>query len=79
MKQYNGLIKAKVRWFDNLSGEGFIRMPDGQSVFCHKSAFGSIYGKEHVALEDDDVVYVTVYEDFNYMQISTLIAQKEVL
>jgi cold shock CspA family protein len=78
MKQYVGLIKAKVRWFDNIAGEGYIRLPDGKSVFVHRSAFGPLY-KQEIELNQNETVYVTIHEDYNWMQVSTLVAKKEVI
>lgn len=75
------LIKAKIRWYDNMSNEGYVRLDDGSSIFVHgcaRPACKDIFGNNDVGLESGDVVYVLIYEDYNWCQVSTLIAQKEV-
>jgi cold shock CspA family protein len=31
-------IKAKIRWFDTVSGQGLVNLPNGESIYMHWSA-----------------------------------------
>jgi len=72
--------KAKVRWFDNLSGEGMIRVGK-KSIFVHWSAIanGMKDGPANCfkrpkllwcVLFPNQDVQVQIIEDYNWTQIS---------
>lgn len=43
MEQYNGKeFTGTVRWFDGMSGEGMVRLDNGQSLYCHFTAIDGI-------------------------------------
>lgn len=76
MKIYNGT----VRWFDNFTGEGFIRV-DGISYYVHWSAIKNGLIKQHNTLSfrgeksvwavlfKGQKVAVKIYEDSHFKQI----------
>lgn len=68
------MIKAKVRWFDNLSQDGMIRMPDGTSVYVNNDpVYGCLLMKGvKLSLKSGDSVLVEVFEDTTFRQISKL-------
>ncbi len=65
-KVYN----AYIRWFDNLAGEGFVRVPelDEKSIYVHYSA-DERSPAEFITYESNDPVEVTVLVDSHYTQI----------
>jgi cold shock CspA family protein len=79
--------KATVRWFDNASQEGMIRLADGSSVYvnndpCHGyllngGSFNGLFqesakGKAY-DLKSGQAVLVEVYEDTTFRQVSKLV------
>lgn len=72
----NKFVAAKIRWFDEKSGEGFVRLSEGPlkgfSVFVHGSAFGGDqnFGQETAFKATDDLpVLVKLILDWNYIQV----------
>jgi cold shock CspA family protein len=79
---------AKVRWYDNLSGEGFVRLENGESVFFHFSSLvdqltpkelpeGRLHAfpsdyERGFTLEGGTPVMVEVYRDTHWKQVSKL-------
>lgn len=76
---------ATIRWFDSMTGEGFVRLDDGSCVFVHFTAIDSINKNNyHYPAECDKIkltemmrngraCLVDVFEDFNYRQVSRLV------
>lgn len=77
-------IKATVKWFDNLSQEGMIRLPDGSSVYVNNDPvhgyllnggsfqglfMPAIQGKPY-ELKQDQKVIVEIFEDSHFRQVS---------
>jgi hypothetical protein len=71
--------KGKVRWFDNLAGEGFIRVGD-KNIYVHYSAIDRQLVKKmpnkkwnkdfyYRILFPNQEVNVTIFEDSHYIQI----------
>lgn len=80
------LIKAYVHWFDNLSQEGMIRLPDGSRVYVNNDPlhgyllnggkFNGLFNEKTVGkpfnLVSGQTVLVEVYEDSTFRQVSKL-------
>ena len=68
---------AKVRWFDNFSGEGYIRLGTGESIYIHYSAIRRDIklGKNNFyrMLFSNSVCKVKVIRDLHFTQIEELI------
>lgn len=47
-------VPATIRWFDNLSGEGMVRMPDGKCYYLHYSAVEGSGRDVWVSFPDED-------------------------
>lgn len=76
---YGDFRKAKIRWFDEKSGEGMVRMDEGplkgNSIFVHGSAFGGDVNfgqKTSFAPEKDLPVLVKVLVDPDYIQVKEM-------
>lgn len=72
----NKFVAAKIRWFDEKSGEGFVRLSEGPlkgfSVFVHGSAFGGDknFGQKTAFKAPNDLpVLVKLILDWNYIQV----------
>ena len=73
------LEKATVRWFDNISQEGMIRLASGMSVYVNNdSVTGHILMKgKPLNLTSGQPVMVHVHRDYNWCQVDTLEVIKE--
>lgn len=58
---------GKVRWFDDLKGEGLIRDADGNSFYVHYSAIES--DKKRKTLKKGKEVKFQLLEDSHYVQV----------
>jgi len=58
---------GKVRWFDDLKGEGLIRDEHGNSFYVHYSAIES--NKKRKTLKKGKEVKFQLLEDSHYTQI----------
>lgn len=61
-------MMGKVRWFDEVKGEGLVRGEDGQSFYVHYSAIDS--EKKHKNLNENSKVKFQLVEDSHYIQVS---------
>ena len=61
---------GKVRWFDEVKGEGLVRGEDGQSFYVHYSAIDS--KKKSKNLKENKKVKFQIVEDSHYIQISKI-------
>ena len=77
MDTLNGLyVLGKVRWFDNKSGEGFIRVGD-ESIYVHYSAIkrDMDFNKDFYwrILFPNQNVLVKIIRDSHYTQIEEVV------
>ena len=73
-KDFKG-VPATVRWFDNLSGEGMVRLADGSCVYVHYSAFEGSHGKVWITLPDNGhniPCEVEVLDDVTFKQVQRI-------
>ena len=73
-KDFKG-VPATVSWFDNLSGEGMVRLADGSCVYVHYSAFEGSHGKVWITLPgngDNIPCEVEVFEDYQWRQVARI-------
>lgn len=75
--------RAKVHWYDKLSGEGMVRLSEGpfanQSVYVHGTAFGGdVFGQNtnFEVYNGQDVIAEIMY-DVNWAQVSRLTLPQE--
>lgn len=61
---------AKVHWFDNKSGEGMIKLENGENVYIHYSAIES--DEKWKTLKDGQPCKVQIIEDITFKQILRL-------
>jgi hypothetical protein len=68
------IYKAKIRYFDNLTGVGVVRVPElnDQCFKVHYSADRKRFQKEWVSFEQDEQVLVTIYHDSHWSQVDTI-------
>lgn len=59
---------GKVRWFDDLKGEGLIRDENGNSFYVHYSAIDS--EKKRKVLRKNKNVKFQLLEDSHFAQVS---------
>lgn len=64
--------KATVRWFDNLSQEGMIRVGDESIYVNNDPVTGYLLYGAPLALASGQEVMVEVYRDYNWQQISKI-------
>ena len=73
-KDFKG-VPALVRWFDNLSGEGMVRLEDGSCVYVHYSAFEGSHGKVWITLPGNGnniPCEVEVLDDVTFKQVARI-------
>jgi hypothetical protein len=79
---------AKIRWYDKLSGEGMVRLENGESVFFHFSSLVDQLNPRKLpahrchafpsdydwsfSLENDMTVQVQVYRDEQFKQVNKM-------
>jgi cold shock CspA family protein len=63
-----GWIEGKVRWFDDLKGEGLVRAEDGTSYFVHYSNIES--AKKRKTLKRNRKVKFQLIHDSHFTHVS---------
>jgi hypothetical protein len=86
-RRYNVKHIGKIRWFDALSGEGFVRGSDGRSHFVHFTAIEGVKKHNYSWPHDDDRALLKsidgvdcefdLIEDVNWTQVSKLVLKGE--
>lgn len=61
---------GKVRWFNDLRGEGLVRDEEGNSFYVHYSAIES--SKKRKSLKKNKMVKFQLLEDSHFTQVSKL-------
>ena len=69
--------KATVRWFDNFSGEGVVRLENGENIFIHHTALYKNFPlkKDFYCriLFPKQNIYVKVFRDSHFTQIEEVL------
>ena len=63
-------IEGKVRWFDELKGEGLVRDKEGNSYFVHYSTIRS--KSKRKSLEKDKNVHFKLLKDSHFTYVSDI-------
>jgi len=66
---------AKIRWFDNLSGEGMVRLSNGKCVYFHYSSVEGSGADRWITFPNsghDVECEVEILEDSTFTQVSKL-------
>lgn len=61
---------GRVRWFDDLKGEGLVRDEEGRSFYVHYSAIET--SKKRKTLKKNKKVKFQLLEDSHFTQVSKL-------
>ena len=79
----NKKLNAKVRWFGNRSGEGLVRLENGDCVFVHWSSIAKNLKtklskpfrdekKVWCVLFKDQKIVVDIFKDSHFIQVSAV-------
>ena len=63
-------VEGKVRWFDDLRGEGLVRDEEGNSYFVHYSTI--ISDKKRKTLKKDKKVKFKLIEDSHFTHVDKI-------
>ena len=64
-------VKGKVRWFDPVRGEGFLRDEEGNSYFINESILENV--KNSKKLKQNKTVKFKLSEDIHFVEVEKIL------